>query len=201
MQKKSALIERILHMTTICIIRHGETDWNREGRIQGSADIPMNATGKEQAEKCATYLAQSNWDVIISSPLTRAKETALIINKKLQLPFIEMAAFKERDFGDAEGMTSEEREAMFPDREFPNQESRESLTARVMEGIQKLHEMYPSGKVLLVAHGGVINAILATISNGDIGSGKTRLSHACISNIYYDQDKWMIKNYNQTTHL
>ncbi|MEI3613746.1 histidine phosphatase family protein [Pseudogracilibacillus sp. SO30301A] len=188
-------------MTTICIIRHGETDWNREGRMQGIADIPMNPTGKEQAEKCATFLAQSNWDVIISSPLTRAKETSLIINKKLQLPIIEMAAFKERDYGDAEGMTREEREAMFPDREFPNQESRESLTTRVMGGIQKLHDTYPGGKVLLVAHGGVINAILATISNGDIGSGKTSLSHACISNIYYDQDKWMIKNYNQITHL
>jgi len=188
-------------MTSICLIRHGETDWNREGRIQGIADIPMNETGMAQAEKCAAFLAQSKWDVIISSPLARAKQTAAIINKKLQLPIIEMAAFKERDYGDAEGMTRAEREEAFPDREFPNQETRESLINRVMSGIQKLHETYPGRKVLLVAHGGVINAILAALSNGEIGSGKTRLNHGCISNIYHHQGKWNIKDYNQIAHL
>ena len=188
-------------MTAICLIRHGETDWNKEGRIQGKTDIPMNQAGMVQAEKCAIYLAKCKWDVIISSPLSRAKQTALIIRKKLQVPIMEMSSFKERDYGDAEGMTKEVRERTFPNREFPNQESRESLIGRVMSGIQKLHEAYPDGRVLVVSHGGVINAILAKLSNGEIGSGKTKLSHACLTNIFYDQGKWMIKDYNQTTHL
>lgn len=62
--------------TSICLIRHGETDWNVLGKVQGRTDIPLNSTGIVQAEKCAELLKLSKWDVIITSPLKRAKETA-----------------------------------------------------------------------------------------------------------------------------
>src|SRR5699024_5003755 len=109
--------------------------------------------------------------------------------------------FVERYFGDAQGMTKLERLTEFPDGNYPNLESRESVKSRVMSGLHKITENYPNKSVLLVAHGAVINSILATISNGKIGSGKTRLINACISNVHFDQEQWGVEAYNQISHL
>ncbi|MFB5089360.1 histidine phosphatase family protein [Psychrobacillus sp. PGGUH221] len=188
-------------MTIICLVRHGETDWNAIGMLQGRTDIPLNETGILQAEECSEFLKTSQWDVIITSPLKRAKQTAEIINKNLILPVVEMEEFLERDYGDAEGMTYEERISKFPNKIYSNQEERESLNKRVIEGIEKINQRYGDNKILLVAHGAVINAILAVLSNGKIGSGKTNLINACISNIYLHQDKWQITDFNQISHL
>lgn len=188
-------------MSQICLVRHGETDWNAMGKIQGRTDIPLNATGKQQARECGQCLASSHWDRIVTSPLKRAKQTAEIINQSLQLPMEEMEEFVERAYGDAEGMTREERLESFPDGHIPNQEDRPSLNKRIMKGIQQIHEKYPDQKIILVAHGGVINAILATLSNGEIGSGKTRLMNGCISNLFFRENQWQIQDYNCITHL
>ncbi|MFC4356309.1 histidine phosphatase family protein [Chryseomicrobium palamuruense] len=188
-------------MTIICLVRHGETDWNAIGMLQGRTDIPLNETGFRQAEECSELLKTSQWDVIITSPLKRAKQTAEIINKKVIVPVVEMEDFLERDYGDAEGMTYEERNSKFPDNLYPNQEERTALNKRVIEGIEKINQEYGDKKILLVAHGAVINAILAVFSNGKIGSGKTNLINACISNIYLHKDKWRIKDFNQISHL
>lgn len=188
-------------MTKLCLVRHGETDWNSLGKLQGRQDIPLNEIGVLQAIECREFLKSTNWDVIISSPLKRAKETAEIINNELKIPIIEMVEFIERDYGDAEGMTVTERFTAFPNRNYTNQEDRETLTKRVMAGIQKINQLYQGKRVLLVAHGGVINTILAQFSNGEIGSGKTKLINACISNIEFIDEEWKIKNYNQIGHL
>lgn len=189
-------------MTTICLIRHGQTDWNKAGRIQGETDTVLNNTGKQQASGARDALEKSDWDLIVTSPLKRTKQTAEIINEKLQLPLIEMEAFKERGYGDAEGLTKEEREAKFPDmRTYPNQESREAVTARVTQGIEEILAAYPNKKILLVSHGGAINAILANVSGGEIGTGKTKLHNACLSNIGHDGEMWTVKDYNQVEHL
>ncbi|SOC45057.1 histidine phosphatase family protein [Ureibacillus acetophenoni] len=188
-------------MTKLCLVRHGETDWNSLGKLQGRKDIPLNKIGVLQAIECREFLKSTNWDVIISSPLKRAKETAEIINNELKIPIIEMVEFIERDYGDAEGMTVTERLTAFPNRNYTKQEDRQTLTIRVIAGIQKINQLYLRKRVLLVAHGGVINTILAQFSNGEIGSGKTKLINACISNIEFIDEEWKIKNYNQTGHL
>jgi uncharacterized phosphatase len=72
-------------VTYLCLVRHGETDWNSLGKLQGRADIPLNKIGVLQAEECRDVLKSSKWDVIITSPLKRAKETAEIINKEQNL--------------------------------------------------------------------------------------------------------------------
>jgi uncharacterized phosphatase len=195
------IIRGVLKMATICLIRHGETDWNALGRLQGRTDIPLNNIGIQQAEDCRDFLKGTLWDVFISSPLKRAKQTAEIINQGLQLPIIEMADFSEQSFGDAEGLTLEERLAAFPDKIYPNQEDWISLNKRVMVGIDKINQNHPNKKVLLVAHGAVINSILSALSGGEIGSGKTKLMNACISNIHFHEEKWTIKNHNQIDHL
>ncbi|MBS4218781.1 histidine phosphatase family protein [Bacillus sp. FJAT-49711] len=188
-------------MTTICLIRHGETDWNALGKLQGRTDIPLNSTGIQQAEECRDFLKSDSWDAIITSPLQRAKRTAEIINEGLQVELVEMEEFVERSFGDAEGLTRKEIESIYPNKNVPNQEDRSALNERVIEGIEKINRKYGNKKVLLVAHGGVINAILSILSDGEIGSGKTRLINACISNINFQDEKWLISDYNQINHL
>jgi uncharacterized phosphatase len=183
------------------LVRHGETEWNALRMLQGSTDIPLNNTGILQAEECSQFLKNSSWDIIITSPLRRAKQTAKIIKTNINVPFIEMAEFKERHFGDAEGMTKQERRKKYPDKIYPNQEDYSIFSNRIMGGLQKVNEQYKDKKILLVAHGAVINAILTTFSNGEIGSGKTKLINACLSNIHFEKDKWKIKDFNQTSHL
>lgn len=190
-----------MKITTICLVRHGETDWNALGKLQGRTDIQLNETGIIQAEECSEFLKSAQWDVIITSPLKRAKQTAEIINKNLNVSLIEMKDFLERDYGDAEGMVLEERISAFPDKSYPNQEDRLTLNNRIMTGIQEINQRYEENKILLIAHGAVINAILTVLSNGKIGSGKTKLLNACISNIYFHQDRWRIKDFNQISHL
>lgn len=109
------------------MIRHGETDWNSLGRLQGRTDIPLNSKGILQAKECRQFSTNYEWDVIITSPLKRAKETAEIINKYSNIPLIEMDGFLERYYGDAEGMTAEERLTAFTNRNYPNQEDRDAL--------------------------------------------------------------------------
>ncbi|GGH77169.1 putative phosphatase [Pullulanibacillus pueri] len=188
-----------MEMTKICMVRHGETNWNAERRLQGRTDIPLNAAGIKQAQACGRFLSQSEWDVVVTSPLGRAKQTAEIINIQLGLTILEMEAFIERGFGDAEGMTYEEKLTTFSEQPIPNQESKEAVIARTMEGLQTLHQKFPGENILLVAHGGVINAILSTISNGE--TGKLRLNNACLSTILYKNGQWEIESYNQVSHL
>lgn len=188
-------------MTIVCLVRHGETDWNALGKIQGKTDIPLNERGAQQAMQCGQYFTASDWDLIITSPLQRARRTAEIINETLELPLIEMEEFAEKHFGDAEGMTFEQRALTFPDRLYPNQEDNALFSERLAMGLKIIHDRYPNKRILLVSHGGVINAILAELSNGRIGSGKTRLLNACLSQIQFGENHWNIQNYNQVHHL
>ena len=190
-----------MKITIICLVRHGETDWNALGKLQGRTDIRLNETGILQAKECSEFLKTFQWDVIITSPLKRAKQTAEIINKNLDLSLIEMKEFVERDYGDAEGMLLEERTSTFQGKSYSNQEDRLTLNNRVMAGIQEINQRYAENNILLIAHGAVINAILAVLSKGKIGSGKTKLNNACISNIHFHQDRWRIKDFNQISHL
>ncbi|MFA1819942.1 histidine phosphatase family protein [Virgibacillus oceani] len=188
-------------MTTICLIRHGETKWNAAGILQGTTDIPLNTRGVKQAGACSAYLASSSYDVLITSPLKRAKQTAEIINQQLDLPFHMMDEFKERAFGEGEGMTFEERRAVYPDKDYPNQEKEEDFHHRIMTGLHKVTKLNPNQKVLLVAHGAVIKAILKAFSNDENILENDRLMNGCISNIHFENKEWNVKNFNRTEHL
>ncbi|KGP93231.1 phosphatase [Pontibacillus chungwhensis BH030062] len=190
-------------MTTICLVRHGETDWNKESRLQGQEDIPLNNTGRKQAKEAGLHLQNSNWDVLISSPLSRAKETATIILDHLNQPIdlVEMDNFKERAFGKGSGLTFKEIHTRYPERDYPGQEEWEPFQKRIFDGLHEVQQQFQDKKILLVAHGAVINAILSVLSEGEIGSGKTKLMNACISNIEHLNEMWQISTYNETHHL
>ncbi|WP_144525806.1 histidine phosphatase family protein [Bacillus pumilus] len=188
-------------MTTICLVRHGETDWNAAKRIQGRTDIPLNDTGKWQAEQTGLYLKDAHWDVVISSPLTRAKETAHLILKHIDAPLVIMDDFIERDYGDAEGMSFEERQKLFPDKQYPNMEPLETIQDRMVEGIEKVREAYPNQQVLIVAHGAAIHALLTTLADEHLGLENTRLVNACLNYVEWKDGKWKVLDYNVVSHL
>ncbi|WP_144493898.1 histidine phosphatase family protein [Bacillus pumilus] len=188
-------------MTTICLVRHGETDWNAAKRIQGRTDIPLNDTGKWQAEQTGLYLKDAHWDVVISSPLTRAKETAHLILKHIDARLVIMDDFIERDYGDAEGMSFEERQKLFPDKQYPNMEPLETIQDRMVEGIEKVRAAYPNQQVLIVAHGAAIHALLTTLADEHLGLENTRLVNACLNYVEWKDGKWKVLDYNVVSHL
>lgn len=187
-------------MTVICLVRHGETDWNNQRKIQGRKDIPLNEMGSLQAKDCQNYLSKFDWNVIVTSPLQRAKQTAEIINEELQLPIVVMEEFIERDYGEIEGLTIEERLKYFPNSECPSQEKFEVVRERVMSGINRLHELYKNQNIIVVAHGGVIKVLLNSLFNEEVISRKNGLFNGGMSHIIYD-DGWYVKDYNQVSHL
>ena len=99
----------------VYVTRHGETDYNLQGRYTGSTDIPLNKNGLLQAQELARKLASVEFDIIISSPLLRAKQTAEIIHKSSNVPIIVIDEFAEINVGVYEGLTREEAQTQYPD--------------------------------------------------------------------------------------
>ena len=163
----------------IYLIRHGETEWNRQQRIQGSTDIPLNDTGRQQALATAVLLKGALPDLVFASPLSRAFETATIIAGSLGLDGPSaVPGLVERNYGDAEGLDYRQIEDRFPDRSLvPGQESREQLAARSLEALLGLAYANDGASIVVVAHGGVIRSLLGEIdqdsSHGPIRNGST----------------------------
>lgn len=155
----------------VYVVRHGQTDWNFERKIQGKTDIELNNTGKEQAEQIGEKIKDYNIDLIISSPLKRAKATANIINKKIKCDIITDKALEERGLGIFEGKTVESvKDKVFDSQILDNYYSNEQygevepvqqLCNRVWNLLDKLKEEYKDKNILLVTHGGTSRAINA----------------------------------------
>jgi uncharacterized phosphatase len=188
-------------MTKICIVRHGQTDWNKDRRLQGRTDIDLNETGERQAADARDYLYNEEWDVMITSPLKRAKRTAEIINERLQLPLLEMEEFAERYFGEAEGLLIEESRRKYPNGGSPGQETREEVVDRAIRGVKEIQRRFPDKNVLLIAHGALIGLLLAELSPREFVYGETRLVNACINTIHFQDNEWNLKEFNQIGHL
>ncbi len=182
----------------IYLIRHGETDWNLQGRLQGREDIPLNQTGILQAEACGEALRAVRLDSIQTSPLMRARETAGIIAAHQQCPVIVNSELIERDYGRLAGLSPQERQRFEASGQSSEMELWEALAERVFRAVEKIADAFPEDTTAVVSHGAWINALLAVISEHEIGSGKTRLKNACISLISRDQGAWKIEFFNLT---
>jgi uncharacterized phosphatase len=181
------------------MIRHGETDWNVSGRLQGCEDITMNERGRDQASSAANYLTSFHWDFIYSSSLQRALETANIIAEKLILPHIQVLdSLIERNYGAASGLLPEERKKQFPDGIIPGQEEFESLKNRAMKALNSIVAENPGKNILVVTHGAFTNSVLYSISEGAFGSFKTRLKNGCINLLEFHNGSWEVRFYNKT---
>ena len=104
-----------MESTRILLVRHGETDWNASGRIQGHSDTPLNAAGRQQAQRAAQRLAPEPVRALYSSDLARAFETATIIGEPLGLTVVTSPRLRERQYGAWEGLTSAEIQARYPE--------------------------------------------------------------------------------------
>lgn len=153
-------------MTLLYLVRHGQTDWNLERRIQGSTDIPLNATGRAQAARTGELLARRRWDAIASSPLSRALETGRIIGEHVGIGEIELVdELAERAYGAAEGLDEFELERRFPgSAAVPGRESREEVLERVIPALVALAERHAGRSIIVTTHGGVIRTVVNAVA-------------------------------------
>lgn len=172
-------------MTELYLVRHGETDWNRERRVQGRTDIPLNDTGRAQAAAVAELLAGHAWDGVYTSPLVRAAETAAIIAAQVGLGApVAIAELVERDYGAAEGMIAHDIDARWPRwEEVPGRESREAAAARVVPALVALADAHPGERILVVSHGGAIRAVL---SESDPGVDHGPITNCSVHSFHHD---------------
>jgi probable phosphoglycerate mutase len=157
-------------VTTILLARHGETDWNREGRFQGWADPPLNATGRAQAVDLSVQLMAEELAAVYSSPLRRAYETAEVVAASRGLEPVTVDALREVDVGSWSGLSRAEIEQRFPEQYarwldygqgWEDGETYEQMVDRVVGALQELAEARDGERILAVTHGGPIRAASA----------------------------------------
>ncbi|MBA4492854.1 histidine phosphatase family protein [Paenactinomyces guangxiensis] len=195
--------------THLYFIRHGETVWNREGRVQGHSDIPLSETGLEQARRLAEYLQQQSVSVIYSSDLLRARQTAESIAAKHGVQVQVTSAFRERYGGEWEGLTGAELKEKYPDWETVRFtggsygiESTEELQQRIIRELEKIVDKHQGQHIYVVSHGMSINAALTFLTRGEHGTGIIRLHNTSITHLTYEQaDGWKLHKINETPHL
>jgi broad specificity phosphatase PhoE len=141
-------------VTTLLLVRHGETDWNAEGRLQGHTDRPLSDYGRLQARKLADELADEPLDAIYASDLARARVTAEIVGGRLGLPVTLDPELREKDWGTWEGLTPAERDRV----DFAG-ESTEAHQKRILHALERIAEAHPGGRVLVVTHGGSMRRV------------------------------------------
>ncbi|MCH5252915.1 MAG: histidine phosphatase family protein [Lachnospiraceae bacterium] len=182
----------------IYLVRHGETDWNQDGRIQGREDIELNENGMTQARALAEMFANIKLDSIASSPLLRAVETARTVARKQSLEQIETEEdLIERDYGTISGkhVRREEKQSLFSNMKIEGLECMEDVEERMLRIIRRYaNKGYKH--VLMISHGAAINSVLSVLSDREIGSGKTWLKNACINVLECEKDQLRIVRYN-----
>lgn len=166
-------------MTTILLVRHGQSEWNREGRWQGHADPPLSEVGRRQAHELAANLASVELDAIYSSDLKRARATAEIVAEKRGIPVVADVTLREIDVGEWSGLTTAEIERRYPeglrrhaagDDGWQEGEPHDAMSARIVSAIRRIAADHPDGQVLCVLHGGVMRALLAHADGADLRS-------------------------------
>jgi broad specificity phosphatase PhoE len=145
-------------VTELLFVRHGETDWNAEGRLQGHTDRPLNDHGRRQAKELAERLSEAGADAIYASDLARAKETAEIVGERLGLPVVIDPDLREKNWGNWEGLTGDERVHV----EYVG-ESTEDHRERVLRAVRRIAERHPDQRVVVVTHGGSLRRVQAAV--------------------------------------
>jgi broad specificity phosphatase PhoE len=144
-------------VTRLLLVRHGETDWNAEGRLQGQTDRPLSELGRRQARRLAEDLPREQLEAIYSSDLARARETAEIVGERVGLPVELDPNLREKDWGTWEGLTAAERDRV----EFVG-ESTEAHQERMLGALRRISDRHPGEKtVLVVTHGGSMRRVQA----------------------------------------
>ncbi|MDI9331137.1 MAG: histidine phosphatase family protein [Alphaproteobacteria bacterium] len=202
-------------MTEFLLIRHGETDWNRELRFQGQIDVPLNAMGQVQAQRLADHLAQSEWSDALhlhSSDLQRAMQTAQPLSgerRHLQAH----KGLREQGFGIFEGLSVTELQSQQPELwqqwrrfdagfELPGGESTQRFHGRVMQSLSALAEEHWGERLVVVTHGGVLNMVWRTVHGQSLhGYRECVIPNAGVNHVAWEDGRWRVLSWAKVDHL
>ncbi len=203
----------MIDATRILAIRHGETSWNVDTRIQGQLDIPLNEAGHAQAARMAQALAGEPVTAVYASDLSRAWETARYLGQAVGAPVSPEPALRERAFGDFEGRTFAEIEVALPDqaRRWRKRdphftpyggESLVTLRNRVVAAVERLAARHAGELIALVGHGGVMDVLYRAATRLDIEAPRTWvLANTAINRILWSPGGLSLVGWGDVRHL
>ena len=202
------------HVTTrLCIVRHGETAWNAEHRVQGQLDVPLNAIGQAQALAASKILSREKFDAIYSSDLSRARQTAEPTANLLSMPVLLEKDLRERHYGIFERLTYAEVKVRYPEdyarfeaREpeyaFRTGESLRDFSARSIAVIAKIVNENKDRHILVFTHGGVLDKLYRFITCLPISAPREfGIPNAGLNRIEVTPAGWQIRAWAETAHL
>ncbi|HSJ80523.1 MAG TPA: histidine phosphatase family protein [Thiobacillus sp.] len=199
--------------TRICIIRHGETDWNVEKRIQGHTDVPLNETGRAQALAMAFNAAHQRFAAIYSSDLVRAVETAQALAQREDHEVKLLPQLRERHYGLFQGITAEQGAALHPaayahyvardpDYDFETGESLRRFAERVADGIDWLVRHYSGQTIAAVSHSGVLDVVYRRATGRPLSTPRDFVIPNCALNwFHFDSQGWHLEAWADRHHL
>jgi 2,3-bisphosphoglycerate-dependent phosphoglycerate mutase len=200
-------------MTELILVRHGETDWNRELRFQGHVDVGLNAIGLEQARRVALRLAAEQAHRVYVSDLLRARQTAHPVAQELRLDSISVPGLREQSFGVVDGMRVDDIKQQHPqawedwlqfreDYCMPGGETTREFHARVMDAVNRLAADHRDETLVVVTHGGVLDMIYRSArSLGLAGPRQSDIPNAGVSRVRVVQTRIEIVSWADTSHL
>lgn len=199
--------------TRICIIRHGETDWNVEKRIQGHTDIPLNDTGRAQALAMAFNAAHQRFHAIYSSDLLRAMETAAALAQREDHAVKALPQLRERHYGIFQGLTAAEAAvrhpqahahylARDPEYDFETGESLTAFAGRVNEGIDWLVRHHAGQTIAAVSHSGVLDIVYRRATGRPLSTPRDfKIPNCALNWFHFDGQGWHLESWGDRHHL
>lgn len=199
--------------TRLCLVRHGETAWNAEGRVQGQVDVPLSAVGLAQARAVAAALAGERFAAIYSSDLTRVRQTAEPAAGRLGLPLALDAALRERHYGMFERHTYVEVRERYPaeyarfrdkdlDFDFVSGESLRAFAVRALACVAALVERHAGESILVFTHGGVLEMVYRHASGRTLSSARDfELPNAALNRVEARPGAWRVDAWAEVAHL
>lgn len=201
--------------TRICMIRHGETDWNKERRIQGQIDIPLNETGQAQAMAMAFDASQHEdaFDAIYCSDLSRAYSTASALANRCQLEVVERENLRERHYGIFQGVVKDDAESQYPDAyalyakcdlhyDFENGESLVDFSQRVHEAFEWIVKHHQQQNVAVVCHAGLLDVMYRSAKGKPLETPRDFDIPNCALNwFHFDSEGWHLDAWDDHHYL
>ena len=197
----------------LIVVRHGETQWNVAGRIQGHTDSPLTTGGIAQAEAIGARLAKESFERLVSSDLGRAWKTAEAIARRTGHAIVPNPRLRERHFGVGEGLTYDEVDAQWPeafsrtretdpDYVIPGGESRRQLYERIRDEFESLAREAAGGCHAVVCHGGVLAILYRHIHGIPVGEPrKIPIANASYNALRQEGGRWVVETWGDTAHL
>lgn len=185
----------------IVLVRHGETEWSLSGRHTGRTDIDLTPTGEDQAKAASTLLGAGRFDLILTSPLRRARRTAELAGLT---PYEIDEDLKEWDYGDFEGITSDEIHETRPgwtiwDGPWPGGETDVDVSVRADRVVRRILHLGPERRVAVVAHGHILRVLAARWLGEHVRTGRLlALDTATVSELGWEHDVRVVRRWNAT---